>query len=144
MKKLFMLVFIIGMLLLSGCGSETSSTEKVNTEPAAPKTEITATGMGDTTIVVSPSVDKTIKGTVTIDLTKVLSNTKIAAFGVTKQGEEGLGTPVFDREGSDGWSYILDTTTYPNGVYTISGITGDELEDDGPDGFVQVQAIIEN
>lgn len=141
--KLKYLIAALMVLLLVGCSHEVTRTT-VKSEPAAPKSEIIATGMGDTKMKISPSVDNKIKGTVTIELTQVLPDTQIAAFGIVKQGEDGMGTPNFDTDASDGWSYILDTTTLANGVYTISAVTGDELEGDGPDGHAQVQVVIEN
>ena len=151
MKKhtILLAILLSTIILLSGCSQKTSTTVTTKTEStaatAAPKTEITAKSLG-TEMVISPSVGKTIKGIVTITLTKVPSATGIAAFGIEKQGSTEGGGPNLgmDQDGSDGWSYILDTTDYENGIYTIYSMVGESLKAEAPLGIVTAQVVIEN
>jgi len=61
MKKLILVVLIIGMVVLSGCGSKTGSSKQeiVVTEPAAPKAEIKlSAAVGQISAKISPSTDE--------------------------------------------------------------------------------------
>ena len=50
-----------------------------------------------------------------------------------------------DSDGSDGWSYMLDTTTYDNGLHDISGLAFSELTTGAaPLGSATTQVIIKN
>ena len=145
-SKYTLAVLLIVAILISGCSKETSAQKvAVKSEPTAPKTEIKATSLG-TTMVTSPSVDKVISGTVTIELTKVPAETGVAGFGIEKQGSTESGGPNLglDQDGSDGWSYILDTTNYENGVYTAYSMVGESLQAQAPLGIVTAQVVIEN
>ena len=99
-------------------------------------------------MVVSPSTDKVIKGIVTLNLVEVPEGTGVTALLLQGQGAPDTSGPNLglDTDGSDGWSYILDTTKYDNGVYTVGGIAGISLggESDQPLGAVSTQVIIEN
>ena len=49
-----------------------------------------------------------------------------------------------DTDGSDGWSYVLDTTNYENGVYEVFSMVGEEIKEAAPSGMASAQVIIEN
>ena len=152
MKKFILLILIIviaGFILISRNQekgvSENGIQEDAKTET---DTEITSRGFGGIKIVVSPSEGKTVKGVVTIDLTKVPDTTGIAAFGIYEQGNEDMSVGPnlgMDTDGSDGWGYILDTTNYDNGVYSVMSVVGESFEEGKePTGGATVQVVIEN
>lgn len=136
----YVLVLMVLLVLLSGCSSETIKS-------AAQKTIIKAKGFGGVDMVISPSEGKNVKGIVTIELKNVPEAISIAGFFIYLQGEQLQGGPNLglDMDGSDGWSYILDTTNYDNGVYEVGAVVGESIgEDKDPLGAVTTQIIIQN
>jgi hypothetical protein len=137
--KAIIIIIVVGLVLV-GIGvllfftlqpkETTSSKEETNvpsssetaTEPASPKTEIKVQGQ-NATLTISPSIDDEIKGTVTVTITGAPSETKAVFFTIAARDERpdspNLG---IDEDGSDGWSRIVDTTKYKNGVYVIAGM----------------------
>jgi len=135
-------------LLLSGCGERPTATTTI--EKTAPEKEEAleeGRGFGKIKLTISPADGKTIKGMVTITLANVDEDARIAAFLIQAQGEQIEGPNLgIDTDKDDGFSYILDTTKYENGVYTIGAVVGKSLENEGEDasGAAMTQFIIEN
>jgi hypothetical protein len=125
-----LVLFGIGVLLIFALQPKetTSSKGETATEPASPKTEIKIQGQ-NAKLTISPSIDDEIKGTVTVTVTGIPSETKAVFFTIAERDvrpdSPNLG---IDEDGSDGWSRIVDTSKYKNGVYVIAGmptITGE-------------------
>lgn len=127
-------------------GSESPSASESATEPASPKTEIKVQGQ-NASVLIEPSVDNVISGVVTITVTEAPNETNMAFFAMVKQGAEDLketGPNLgIDSDGSDGWSKLLDTTQYENGLYEISGLTMID-SDSNPLGTATAQVMIQN
>ena len=150
-------ISLLTMIILAGCGPkpQPSAQEEFQgesvppAEPDPPKIEIRAKGFGDTELVISPSVDKTISGIVVLTMSQVPPGTKLVAFALEGNGipsikETGpnLGT---DTDGSDGWIWLFDTTSYDNGLYDVSGIVFSDLSTGVPPlGAAKLQVIIKN
>jgi uncharacterized protein (UPF0333 family) len=123
--------------------SQSTSTSETATEPASPKTEIKVQGQ-NATLVISPSVDKEISGTVTVTVTQAPEGTKMALFTIQGGDVKVTGPNLgIDSDGSDGWSRIVDTTKYDNGVYEIAGLPSTTSEGN-PLGRAVAQVIIKN
>ncbi len=110
------------------CGSETNYTCVPYNETAECETSITITSE-DLTVVISPSLDSKVKGTIKIEATNIPSQTTKIYFMMNPQNEpinvsEGLkDNQVFtidDATPSKGWSKYIDTTAMSNGVYEIA------------------------
>src|SRR3989344_955729 len=116
MKKLILWIsLLILVIVISGCISEKAKkTEETRTEVRA----------------------------------KVAAGTEIVAFAIQGRGIEDLNKTGpnlgIDSDGSDGWNYLFDSLTYPNGVYTIYTIAGVLKNDTPPLGGVTAQVIIQN
>jgi len=124
--------------------------EEPTREPEKPKTEIIAKGQKGVELVISPSVDEVIKGTVTITMNNVPQGTKFAGFylksGDAEDVGDGLPNVGLDNDGSDGWSLIVDTTTYNNDKYRIFVSTFAEEPDYWvePTGTTSAEVLINN
>jgi hypothetical protein len=111
--------------------------------PSAEKTEIRVQGL-NASVLIEPSVDNVISGVVTITVTKAPNGTKMAFFTIQGQGIKDTGPNLgIDNDGSDGWSRLLDTTEYKNGLYEISGLAMSG-PDDNPLGVATAQVKIQN
>lgn len=125
--------------------------EEPTREPEKPKTEIIAKGQTGLELVISPSVDEVIKGTVTITMNNVPQGTKFAGFYLKSGDAEDVGDDLpnvgLDKDGSDGWSSILDTTEYNNNKYRIFAATFGEEPDyttAEPTGTILAEVVINN
>ncbi|HIJ98977.1 TPA: hypothetical protein H1005_03450 [archaeon] len=142
MKKLILWIsLLILVIVISGCISEKAKkTEETRTEVRAK--------MGNMEMVIAPTLNNTVKDIVTITATKVAAGTEIVAFAIQGRGIEDLNKTGpnlgIDSDGSDGWNYLFDSLTYPNGVYTIYTIAGVLKNDTPPLGGVTAQVIIQN
>jgi hypothetical protein len=147
MKKWILFgVLIFSLILISGCaeGGEEQTPELTG--------EIIGKGTEGIEIKISPAAEDntTIKGRVTVSLTMTPANTGTVAF-LIKEGsldltseEIDLGDTIgLDLDGSDGWSRLLDTTRYSNGIYEIIGMPGTEIGEP-PLGYASAQVVIEN
>lgn len=154
-KPLFILGIVIlilvigGMFLLNKGGGDTLvdfEEQQQAAEPASPKTEVRAKGF-NAEVLVKPSVDNVISGVVTISVTKAPAETNMAFFTITGQGVEGIGPAGpnlgIDGDATDGWSKLIDTTKYKNGLYEIAGLAMPSTDDD-PLGMATVQVLIQN
>jgi hypothetical protein len=145
------IALLIALVLggVSGCATseqdDGDAEDPQASEPAAPKTEIVVEGM-NATMVIEPSVDDVISGMVTITISKAPDETEMAFFAMQKQGadpaEEGPNLGI-DTDGSDGWSRLLDTTGFENGLYEIGGFAIVDPDGD-PLGAATAQVVIEN
>ncbi|MBS3116961.1 hypothetical protein J4421_05185 [Candidatus Woesearchaeota archaeon] len=162
MKKEVLVLFVI-LIFIIGCAekiakepTEETPAEKIikSTEPARepekPKTEIIATGQKGAELVISPSVDEAIKGTVTITMNNVPQETRYVGFyierGDAEDANDGPPNLGLDNDGSDGWSLVVDTTAYDNNKYRIFALAfaeepSSEVE---PTGTVQAEVVINN
>ncbi len=167
MKKIILTLILL--ILITGCAEKIKETaeqkfseqetpvvpeekivESAEPIPEKPKTEIIVKGEKGAELVISPSVDKVIKGTVTITMNNVPQGTKSAGFYLesgdaedTRDGPPNLG---LDNDGSDGWSLTVDTTAYDNNQYHLFALIfaeepGSEVE---PTATVQVEVVINN
>ena len=153
-KALFIIVIIVivvaGAILFLNNKDEREVVSFEQTEESAlPKTEIRVTGL-DSELLITPSVDNVISGIVTISMTKAPAETKSALFLIVEKGEDfktvgpNLG---IDTDGSDGWSRIVDTTQYENGLYDIATAALDVASPgsgDDPIAMTAAQVIIQN
>lgn len=111
------------------------------------KTEVFGSGF-NAEMTVSPSVDNVISGIVTVTVTKSPVGTKGVGFAITggSLGNDLKGTGPnlgFDTAVGDGWTKLVDTTQYPNGLYEISSIAFSDMDSD-PLGVATAQVVIEN
>lgn len=146
LKTIPLAVLLIVVIFLSGCAQQGEQTTQETSESAPPKTEIVGRLKG-TEMVIKPSVDNVIKGIVTVTATKVPEGAQRVYFVLSGQSIEGVGPNInIDTDGSDGWSGILDTTQYENGVYTIGALAflTTEITEDDPIGGATAQVIIQN
>jgi len=148
---IIVLILIVGGVYFFMVNNDEETTETTtntaattNTAPTEPATKITGKGFNDTIITIEPSEDKTISGIVTITMTNAPEETKAGFFAMVNKGEQ-VDTPNLgiDQDDSDGWSWILDTSEYENGVYEISSIAALD-GDSSPLGNATAQVIIEN
>ncbi|MFC1653827.1 hypothetical protein ACFL1M_03190 [Patescibacteria group bacterium] len=98
-------------------------------------------------IVIEPSKNDVISGTVNIKAENVLENTKHVGFTIIENVDEyGQGGPNlgFDSDSSDGWSKELDTSTYKNGEYYIVIFVFDNDASSDPTGVSNVKVLINN
>ena len=127
-------------------GVDADEPEAEVSEPATPRTEIVAQGQ-NATVRVEPSVDNAISGIVTITITEAPDGTVMAFFTMRKQGAEDTqveGPNIgIDTDASDGWSSLLDTSGFENGVYEVSGLAMAGPDDD-PLGGATAQVLIQN
>ncbi len=147
MRKELFLFLLIGIVFLSGCLLQANiSTIPARERPAITETEIVGR-LGLTEMVVRPAVDTKIRGVVIVTATKVTEGTQRVYFTIVGPGVEDVGPNInIDTDGSNGWSGILDTTEYENGVYTIGVLTFNtvEITEEEPIGGATVQVIILN
>ena len=179
MNKLLLIILIISVLLLSSCGPKcpecpgssawsscdvdakktrtsykcTEATdfqceEFEETQQCATEVRVTGrTGLSE--MLITPTIDKNVKGVITVELTKAPDETKAVIF-VLKKGKinvkEGLGPDIpIDQDKNDGWSILYDTTEYENGLYEVAAIVGEGFADDQPPlDAVGTQIVINN
>ena len=130
------------------CSEDTNFECQAFEETLECKTEITAKGVvGDSELVISPSIEKNVQGIISIELGNAPSETVAVAFIIddgTREKNEGPNLP-FDTDGSDGWSIMLDTTDYENGLYSIGAVAGVGFDEGQPPlDAANVQVIIKN
>jgi len=115
------------------------------------KTEITAKGvMRGSEMVITPTIEKNVKGIINIELNNVPQKTRAVAFTI-QEGDvervEGQAPNLpFDYDGSDGWGISLDTSDYENGLYTIRVVAAEGFsgENKPPLDVASAQIIIKN
>ncbi len=139
MKKEILFLFLVTIVLVSGCISkqspETQSKSFSNDQqislPPAEKTEIVVS-QGNMGMSISPSKGNVIKDTVTIKVTKVPEDTGVVAFAIQGPGIEDIqktGPNLgVDTDGSDDWSFTLNTNQYNNEDYSIISIAYTEWD----------------
>lgn len=143
-----LILLVGGVFLLMNRGGQRELVDyehQASLESDEPKTEVRANGF-NAEVLVEPSVGNVISGVVTVRVTKAPEGTKIALFAMSKQGADVKTTGPnlgVDSDGSDGWSRIVDTTRFENGIYDISGIAGVDGNSD-PLGVATAQVIVEN
>lgn len=96
----------------------------LNTESKilVPKNEIKEGGY-NSTIVLTPSQNDVISGEVTVKALDVPIEAKHVGFSINENFDDlGVGGPNlgFDSKKDDGWSIVLDTTKYNNGIYYVA------------------------
>jgi hypothetical protein len=156
-KKVLLIVGVVVVILIAGGiifyvqfanqqkeeETQTTSTSETTTEPPTPKTEVRVKGQ-NATLVIAPSVDNVISGTVTVTVEQAPSETKFTFFIIAESGVKPEGPNLgIDEDGSDGWSRLLDTTKYKNGVYEIAGLPTTTSEGN-PLGRAAAQVEIKN
>ena len=106
-------------------------------------TQVTVDGF-NSSVTIAPSVDNVLSGTVTVTLEDAPDGTNLAFFTIAGPGisEEGPNLGI-DSDSSGGWSRIVDTTEYENGVYDIGALAMPSA-DDNPLGTATAQVVIEN
>jgi hypothetical protein len=121
-------------------------TQEATEEPTAPDTEIRSQGY-NAEVVIEPSSDNVISGIVTIRVTKAPAETEMAFFAIVGNGSESIETTGpnlgIDSDVSDGWSRLLDTTEYEDGLYEVAGLAMSSANDD-PIGMASAQVMIQN
>ena len=146
--KLFIIaaVIIAGIFFIGTIGDDSASTGSIALENS--NTDITAKGHGGVELVISPTDKKNIDGIVTLTLNDVPSGTKSVGFAISGNGmdltETGPNIGI-DTDGSDTWSFMLDTKRYDNGLYEISGLAFSQADGSGsPLGAATAQVVINN
>jgi hypothetical protein len=148
----FGMALLVALALGGTTGCATSEQEQGDAddpgvpEPATPRAEIVVEGR-NATVRIEPSVDEVVSGIVTITIIEAPDETEMAFFAMRKQGaediqEEGPNIGI-DTEASDGWSSLLDTTGFENGVYEVSGLAMADADSD-PLGGATAQVVFEN
>lgn len=132
------------------CSEATNFQCETFTEEAQCNTEIKLKGY-NLDAVIKPSIEERVKGIVKIEATKVNDDTKMVFFAITghdipplEQTGPNIGV---DTDGSNGWSIMLDTTKYKNGLYDIlvgSSPKESMEEGQGPAAYAQGQIVISN
>ena len=177
-KRIYFVILVFAVFLLSSCGPKCpecqapgtwsacdDSAQKTRTtyqcneatgfecraaeEKENCRTEITAKGrVGDSLLRITPSIEKEVKGIITVEYAKVPEGTAAVAFAIGEGSlnlEEGGVNLPFDTDGTDGWSIMLDTTKYTNGLYEIAAIAAVTFEDGNPPlDAASVQILIKN
>src|SRR3989338_2872932 len=159
MKKIILVGFIFVLLIfIIGCAQEKSASkaaEEMEKQAETPlsqpaKTQIKISGQG-VEMVISPSIDHTVKDEITITATKVPKDTGVIGFAIIGPGIEAIektGANLgYDYDGSDGWSTEFDTNSYPNNKYTIAAIAFPSVTPGGgvpPLGAAQAKIVIQN
>lgn len=137
-----------------GCSAETNYACEGYIEERACETQLTLKGdKGVLEVVVSPTLDETIKGTVKAEAVSVPEKTERVKFIFAPQGVE-FGprmdiTKIIietDKSGSDGWKAFFDTTKVGNGLYKIFvGSTYEGAPDENPwFDHAQTQVVVKN
>lgn len=132
------------------CSEQTNFECQAFEETLNCKTDITAKGvMRGSEMVITPTIEKNVKGIIKIELNNAPEGTQAVAFtiqGGNVQMVEGQGPNLpFDSDESDGWSILLDTTDYDNDLYTISSIAGEGFSEGQPPlDVASAQVIIKN
>ena len=125
------------------CSTETNYICESYTEEKACAVEIRIKGTKDLDVVINPTLDEAVKGTIKIEALSVPEKTEEVDFFLVPQGirlranmleeeaakiEKGI-----DDNADGGWKYYLDTTKFGNGVYTIFiGSTYEGAPDENP------------
>jgi len=179
MKKILLAVLILSMVLLSACGPKcpecpgSSAWSACNEEAVKTRTayrcseetnfecqefdetqqcatEVRVKGRtGLSEMLITPTIEKNVKGIITVELTKAPDETQAVIFVLNKgkiDMEAGLGPGIpIDQDSSDGWSTMYDTTEYENGLYEVAAIVGEGFADNQPPlDAVIAQIIIDN
>lgn len=138
MKKIILMLILL--ILITGCA------EKINETAQESKKEIISTDRQGVELVISPSADQEIKGTVTITLNKLPPGTKYAAFYIesgnaadARNGPPNLG---FDDTENDGWTLRTDTTIYDNGQQRIFALAFAEEPSAESEPLAAIQALV--
>ncbi len=113
-----------------------------------PRTELSASGPGPTKMIISPTRENEVKGVITLTATEVPTWTKSVIIVFTS----GEAAPIaILTDGSSGWKYILDTTKYPSGLYTVSMLPNDKetITQGGsgggpPQAYASTQVVVKN
>ncbi len=148
-SKIFLIAFITFIILISGCAQK--SQQKDGSEA---RTEIESK-YGSTAMVISPSNGSIIAGVVAIKMAKVPKGTNLVAFAIQGPGIEDIGKTGpnlgYDTDGSNGWSFELDTVVYPDGAYAIYAFTSPissleeaDKENAPPSGMAEAKVKIQN
>lgn len=98
-------------------------------------------------LLISPSENDVISGTVTIKATDLPDGIKHVGFSINENFDElGNGGPSlgFDSDGTDGWEMVLDTTEYENGTYFVALFAFDNDASSNPLGVANVQVEVRN
>lgn len=149
-------ITILSVLLISGCTNKSRESSTPTTTPetggtggeitTTVKTYIESTGLsGNMKTRIEPTVGKQVSGIITISAIIVPDNTNAVAFSIATTGQ----TPEqpnlgYDNDPNDGWDYLLDTTTYDNGVYNIYAYAFDATGSGGQLDVTITQVIIQN
>ena len=156
MKKIFLILTLISLLLLAGCGPkcpqcpESSSYSECNdqamktrtnykcseatnfqcksyTEEKQCATEIKLTGNIDG--IIKPSLEEKVKGVIKLEIKNVPEDTVLVAYYLEGGDLSPIGIermPYFATNQGDVWTGMLDTNEYKNGLYQIGVIANNE------------------
>jgi len=124
-----------------------TSTEESLRDKIAPRDEIKESGLS-MNVVVKPSKNNVISGTVTITATEVVEEAAGVGFFIAETQEAltegGMPSLGIDRSGADGWTNIFDTTEYANGKYYVSIVAWEQSGEGPPLGVAQIPVEIKN
>lgn len=134
------------------CSEDTDYECESYTESQNCATEIRMTGQHGLDVVVTPTVEEKVKGTLKAEAVAVPENTiAVLLFvfaGATDVGsasDEDMLVKLADSSGSDGWKIFLETTELENGLHTLMFSSMSEMEDEAsPWGDMVVTQIIVN
>ncbi len=138
MKKIILTLILL--ILITGCTDKISETAKES------KTEIISIDRQGMELVISPSTDQEIKGTITITMNRVPQGTKYIAFYIesrnsadARDGPPNLG---FDDTENDGWILRIDTTVYDNGQQQILALAFADEPSAESEPLAAIQALV--
>lgn len=137
-------ILLIGLLALavalSGC------TQPADGTTAQTSGKITAEGQS-LEMAISPSVDNRVRGTVSLEASNAASGVNIIAFAIQgddipemDEGNPNLGDVPYAGDAI----FLLDTTQYNNGVYTVSALAYGDYVEGPPADIASAQVVIEN
>lgn len=124
-----------------------TSTEESIKDKIAPRSEIKESGL-NLEVVVKPSNNNVISGTVTITASNVDENGAGVGFFISETKEAltqgGIPRLGIDSDKTDGWSNTFNTAEYENGKYYISVVVYPPGGEGSPLGVAQIPVEIRN
>lgn len=131
------------------CGSDTSYECQSYTEQQACKTELSMAGTNGLAVVVSPTMDEIVKGTLKITINSIPSEGNKIWVLLGPQGLQGdpfqdPNTRLQTVDSEAGKTVYIDTTKIENGVYNLGVMTTSNPGGAPWTDVAQVQLVVEN
>lgn len=124
-----------------------TSTEESVKDKMLPRMEIKESGL-NMDVLIKPSDNNVISGTVTITATNVDKNGAGVGFFLSKTKEEltqgGMPKLGIDSDEEDGWTNVFNTTEFENGKYYVNVVVYPPGGEGNPLGVAQIPVEIKN